>query len=120
MLEFMQSHPRLVDVVLALSTGILIAAVSAWITVQLSLRRFRTERWWERKVEAYERIIGALHDAKAFADTHLHAGLEQRDVPDEIGGAAWTIENRTRGTPEGGRPRSFPTAGRGSLSIEAL
>jgi hypothetical protein len=84
MLEFMQSHPRLVDVVLALSTGILIAAVSAWITVQLSLRRFRTERWWERKVEAYERIIGALHDAKAFADTHLHAGLEQRDVPDEI------------------------------------
>jgi hypothetical protein len=74
----------MLDFVLALLTGIVIAAVSSWITVQLSLRRFRTERWWERKVEAYERIISALHDAKAFAETHLHADMQQRDVPDDV------------------------------------
>jgi hypothetical protein len=66
-----------------LVTGIVIAVVSAWITVQLSLRRYRTERWWERKVQAYERVIGALHDAKAFAEDHLNAEYRGRDLSKE-------------------------------------
>jgi hypothetical protein len=81
MLEFMQSHPRLVDEVLALLSGIVIAAVNSWITVQLSLRRFRTERWWERKVEAYERIIAALHPTKAYADTYFR---RRGKIPDDV------------------------------------
>jgi hypothetical protein len=36
-------------------------------TVQLSLRRFQAERWWERKVEAYTRIIEALHHVIAYS-----------------------------------------------------
>lgn len=63
--------------------GIVIAAVSAWITVQLSLKRFRSERWWDRKVEAYERIIEALHHSKAFSDAHLNAKYEGRKLPEE-------------------------------------
>ena len=57
----------------AIIGGIIVGAVSAWITVQLSLRKFRTEKWWELKVEAYSKIIGALHNSKAFADEHLNA-----------------------------------------------
>lgn len=60
--------------------GIVIAGVSSWITVQLSLRRFRTEKWWERKVAAYERVIEALHYSKAFCDAHINAVEEGRDV----------------------------------------
>ena len=65
-----------------LSTGVVIAAISSWITVQLSLRRFRTERWWERKAEAYERIIGALHDSKVFASRHADAELQKTELPE--------------------------------------
>lgn len=86
MLEVLQEHTRLLDVLIVLFTGIVIAAVSSWITVQLSLRRFRSERWWERKVEAYERIIIALHDSKAFADVHLEAEYQRRDIPEETAG----------------------------------
>ena len=57
----------------AIIVGIIVAAVSSWITVQLSLRKFRTEKWWELKAEAYSKIIGALHNSKAFADEHLNA-----------------------------------------------
>jgi hypothetical protein len=71
------------DTALAILTGIVIAAVSSWITVQLSLRRFRSERWWERKVQAYEKIIGALHDSKAFSDKHLEAEYSGREIGEE-------------------------------------
>jgi len=64
-------------------TGILIAIVSAWVTVRLSLKRFRSEKWWERKMAAYERVIEALHHSKAFSDTHLEARLQGRDVSEE-------------------------------------
>jgi hypothetical protein len=71
------------DTALVIFTGILIAAVSSWITVQLSLRRFRSERWWERRAAAYERVIEALHDLKVFADNHLEAEYKGREFPEE-------------------------------------
>jgi hypothetical protein len=64
-------------------TGIVIAAVSAWIAVQLSLRRFRAEKWWERKVDAYSRIIEALHNSKTWTDEHLDAESHAREIPEE-------------------------------------
>lgn len=38
----------------AIFTGIIIAVVSSWITVQLSLKKFQKEKLWERKLEAYK------------------------------------------------------------------
>lgn len=71
------------DVIISILTGIVIAAVSSWITVQLSLRRFRTERWWDRKADAYARLIEALHNSKAFAESHLEAEYRGREIPEE-------------------------------------
>ena len=64
-------------------SAIIIAAASSWITVQLSLRRFRTETWWERRVAAYERIIEALHHSKAFSETNLDFHYRGRKLADE-------------------------------------
>jgi len=69
------------EIVWQILTGIIIATASAWITVQLSLRRFRTERWWERKVESYTNVIEALHNSKAFASYHLKTS--GREIPEE-------------------------------------
>ena len=60
--------------------GIAIAAGSSWITVQLSRHKFRTEKWWEKKVEAYERVIEAFHNSKRFAYEHMKAEYGERKV----------------------------------------
>jgi hypothetical protein len=73
----------MIEAALAIFTGIVIAAVSSWITVQLSLRKFRSERWWERRVEAYSKAIEALHNSKAFAHHHLEAEDKGRKLSEE-------------------------------------
>ncbi len=65
-----------------LLVGIIIASVSAWITVQLSLRKFRTERWWELKVESYKKVIEALHHSKTYIDQFMDATIEGRELPE--------------------------------------
>ncbi|HEX9758307.1 MAG TPA: hypothetical protein VGB26_11000 [Nitrospiria bacterium] len=71
------------EIALNILTGIVIAAVSAWITVQLSLKRFRKEKWWERKADAYVRVIEALHHVKNFPDRLFDAGSSGQNLPEE-------------------------------------
>jgi hypothetical protein len=68
-----------------LGIGIIVACVSAWITVRLSLRRFRDEKWWERKAAAYAAGVEALHHLKrslqdelSYLDTGSHPVIESR------------------------------------------
>ncbi|MBX3708208.1 MAG: hypothetical protein KIT56_00865 [Gammaproteobacteria bacterium] len=44
--------------------SILIGLITSTFTVWLSLRRFRSEKLWEMKVDAYTKIIEALHKCK--------------------------------------------------------
>ena len=71
------------EAALAIFTGIVTGAVSAWITAQLSLRKFRSERWWERGAEAYSKVIEALHNLKASAHHHLEAEDKGRKLSEE-------------------------------------
>jgi hypothetical protein len=82
MLEFLQ-NPRLLDLAIALVIAVVSAVVSAWITVQLSLRRFRYERRWDRKADAYDRIVVALHDFKIFASRHGADELQIKKMSEE-------------------------------------
>jgi hypothetical protein len=43
--------------------SLIVGVATARFSVWLAIRRFQSERWWERKAEAYSRIIEALHDA---------------------------------------------------------
>lgn len=54
-----------------LITGIIVAVVSARVTVHFALKRFHSQKWWERKAEAYAAIVEALHHVRNYADTHL-------------------------------------------------
>ncbi len=49
---------------IAIITGLIIAPLSSYITVRLSLARFKEEKRWERKVTAYERVLDGLHIIK--------------------------------------------------------
>jgi hypothetical protein len=61
-------------------SSIVIAYITTMITVQLSLRRFRSERWWERKVEVYGGLLDSLYDLQQHAASIIR---EQEPSDDE-------------------------------------
>lgn len=75
------------DVIQQILVGVLIAALTSVITVSLSLWRFRTEKWWEKRAEVYSGLLATLHDAKAFAETHMDAEEGGKEVSDEVDAA---------------------------------
>ena len=54
-------------IILGLATGL----VTALVTVRLALRRFRSERMWEKKVQTYSDIFDALFHLKNHAEVQL-------------------------------------------------
>lgn len=50
-----------------------IPIIIALITVKISLRKFRTEKWWEKKAETYSSVIDALHKLKNYCQQKLVA-----------------------------------------------
>jgi virulence-associated protein VapD len=68
---------------LTLATSIAVAVISSILTVRLALRRFYSEKWWERKSAAYTAIIEALHHVREHADTNLTFSLRGKDLPPE-------------------------------------
>ena len=70
-------------VLFASAAALVVALLSAWVTVQLALRRFRTEKWWERQADAYDRVINALHEMKGFWQRQLDAAARDRDLSED-------------------------------------
>lgn len=64
-------------------SALAISILSAWLTVKLSQKKFRSERLWERKVSAYERVIEAFHNSKKFSSEHMRAEYSGGEVSDE-------------------------------------
>jgi hypothetical protein len=63
--------------------GLVTAIVTAIATVRLSARQFRSQHWWERKVEAYSDIIEALHGMHRFDAEAFDAAIEGRELSQE-------------------------------------
>lgn len=53
---------NLVGPVVSLTSGLVLAGFAAWIGVQLAIKRFYSERFFERRYLAYEAAIGAVAD----------------------------------------------------------
>lgn len=71
---------------------ILQAAISvggAFLAAWLAARRFRTEKWWEKKAEAYSQLVEALHKMKWPASEHIDAEIGGRKISKEEGEKLW-------------------------------
>ena len=66
-----------------LLTGVVVAVISARLTVRYALKRFYSEKWWERKVAAYSSIIEALHHVRNYADTNIQFSQRGKNLPEE-------------------------------------
>jgi len=75
------------DIIKVLSIGVVVsvvtAVVTAVVTVKLALRRFYTEKWWERKTQAYSEIIGSLVKMQICYARWEAKELEQRNLSEK-------------------------------------
>jgi hypothetical protein len=67
--------------VVTFATSIAVALISSFAAVKLALRRFYSEKWWERKSAAYAAIIEAVHHVREHADTNLVFSMRGKDLP---------------------------------------
>jgi hypothetical protein len=67
----------------SLLPGIIIAPLAAWLGAQFALKRFYSEKVWERKVAAYTSIFDALHDMCRWWSEHLRAGSGS-NIPQDV------------------------------------
>jgi hypothetical protein len=58
-----------------------VAGLSGVVAVWLGLRRFRSERWWERKAAAYAAIIESLHILEDVEDQRIEAIRKMVQLP---------------------------------------
>ncbi|WP_063669693.1 hypothetical protein [Aliivibrio fischeri] len=70
-------------ILIQIVVAVIIAGISSFITVRLSLNKFRTEKWWEKRVEAYERVLEAFYQAKRYSSEHLDADYLETHISKE-------------------------------------
>lgn len=66
-----------------LITSVVVGVVTALLTTYLTFRRFRAERLWEKKVEAYVRLISAAHEMKRVRDAEIRDAKLYAQTEDE-------------------------------------
>ena len=50
--------------------GILVAIFSSWLSAQWALRKFYSEKWWDRRERAYSEIVNSLYDLVQYFSVH--------------------------------------------------
>ncbi len=65
------------DILVKLLPGIIIAVLTAWLTVRFSLKRFYAEKWWERKYNKYESLLNSLYDVRDYAIEYERDEMDQ-------------------------------------------
>lgn len=63
--------------------GIPVAVLTAWLTVKLSLGRFRSEKWFERRLDSYTKVIEALHFMKHCTETEMRAEVQGHEIEEK-------------------------------------
>lgn len=66
------------DIAKVLIPGLLLSIFTAIVTVRLSLRRFCSERLWERKMDSYTSIFEALYKLKRYYQKKRDIDLNER------------------------------------------
>jgi len=59
----------MIDFLLKILPGIVTAILASYLATKWSLRKFYSEKWWQRKENAYIEIIDALYDLIQYCET---------------------------------------------------
>ena len=73
------------DVLVSFFLTVAAGIVTALLAVHLALRRFRTERWWERQAQAYADLISALFDVQRYCRLEVRRVEQGGQFADDYG-----------------------------------
>lgn len=68
------------QILVALIPSVLTAVLTAFITVRLSIRRFHSQRWWEKKAETYSSILERISELQFTIGEFLADWEGVRDI----------------------------------------
>ena len=73
------------NALITILSGLLIAVATSFLTVWLALRRFRSEKWWERKAELYSKLVEALYDMHCYSRDWLddYEAVHEHESPEQ-------------------------------------
>lgn len=54
-----------------LFTAIVVSIITSMLSVHLAMRKYRTEKWWDRKAECYIETVNSMNDIIRFCDSYL-------------------------------------------------
>ncbi|MCU8177621.1 DUF3265 domain-containing protein, partial [Vibrio vulnificus] len=91
------------EVALKIMPGILVAVFSSFLAAKWAMKKFYTEKWWERKEKAYTEIINSLYDMVQFYEVFKEDyGQENfisedrsRELHQKHTKAYWTVRRAT-------------------------
>jgi hypothetical protein len=63
--------------------GVPVALLTSWVTVKLAIGRYQSEKWFERRIDAYTRVIESLHHMKQMTQRQLRAEEEGIELDSE-------------------------------------
>ena len=78
--------------------SVLVGVASALVATYLAFRRFRAEKLWEKKVDAYTRLITAAHEMRRAREAEIDAQRRGTEIPDEYSKRIWTESHDARRT----------------------
>lgn len=71
------------DILKIILPGIIISVFTSILTVRLAIRRYHEEKWWEKKLEMYSRLLETLHRMKNYATEHYEGQIDFDYITDE-------------------------------------
>lgn len=72
----------LIDISKSIIPTIIVAILTAVITVRLSIKQFYSQRWWEKKAEAYSEIIENLSLLQFYFSEMFDEGIGLKKIND--------------------------------------
>ena len=75
--------------ILKLIIQVAISIGAAFLAAWLAAKRFREDKLWEKKMEAYSELVDALHKMKFPPGEHFDAAIEHRDIDDAYSKELW-------------------------------
>ena len=71
-------------------SSICLVVITSYITVNFGLRRFYTEKWWERKAGIYTDIMELLYNYQLYVGKEIDDIQTNQEVEEEIDADEWT------------------------------
>lgn len=76
-------NPIVDDIIGKIAPSVVAAIVASWVTVRLAFGRFKKENLWQRKLEAYSKILDSLHVCRIRAERLMNDSLRDTERIDE-------------------------------------